>query len=61
MGTVAHVVHVALSENQKSGWWFGIILTMKNRGLMGFKKIPQLVGGLEHLVFFHNWEFHHPN
>ena len=26
----------------------GIILTMKNKGLMGFKKIPQLVGGLEH-------------
>jgi hypothetical protein len=31
----------------------GIILTMKNRGLMGFKKIPQLVGGLDHFYFFH--------
>ena len=25
---------------------------MKNMVLMGFKKIPQLVGGLDHFLFF---------
>jgi len=39
----------------------GIILTMKNRGLMGFKKIPQLVGGLEHGFYFPSIGKNHPN